>query len=275
MFLKKNKEKIALIAGDGNLPFQIIKELEKNKQDFVVIALQGFANADDFAKYETYVYYMGSMKRIITKLHSLKVKRIVFAGSVKKPSLSDIKLDSISYKILCKAIVQGFGDDRLLRLVMKELEKHNFKVVSSSEICPELLVSKGKMGKVKIHHYDKKNIQKGIKVLKATADLDIGQSVIIDQGSVLGLEAIEGTEDLIKRCKKLRISSKKAGVLVKMKKIKQSEKVDMPTVGINTLKQLEQSGFAGIAIEAGGVQVVNKEKFIETADELGLFIEIF
>jgi len=270
--MKKNK--IAIIAGGGDLPLQIIKQLKKDKKDFVVVAIKGIANANDYAKYETYSFYIGQIKKVLTTLKKLSVKEIVFAGNVKRPSIFDIRLDALSYKVLLKAATHGLGDDALLRMVMKEFEKIGAKIVGAHELCPNLIIKKGVLGKVKVGKKDDHNIARGIKVLQATANLDMGQSIVIDQGVVIGIEAVEGTTELISRCGKHKLSEK-GGVLVKMKKTSQSEKVDMPTIGVDTVKQVADAGLSGIAIEAGNVLVVDKDAVIKKANELKVFVKVF
>ena len=272
--MKKTKNKIAIIAGRGGLPLQLINQFKKDKREFVIIALKGAVDVNDYAEYETYFFYPGQAKKVLTLLKKEKVKELVFAGGLKRPSIWDVRLDVISYKILLKSVMQGLGDDGLLRLVMAEVENVGVKIVGAHEICPNLTFSKGILGKIKPSKQDEVNIKKGSEVLKAMADLDIGQSIIVDSGVVVGVEAIEGTEELIKRCGHHKLSEK-GGVLVKMKKTHQTDKVDMPTVGIKTIEQISEAGFAGIAIEAGNVLVVDQKEVIKKANELKIFVKAF
>jgi DUF1009 family protein len=268
------KDKIAVIAGNGELPKKVINKLKKDNKEFIVISLLGAVNINDYADYENYSFYPGQMKKILSKLKECKVNKVVLAGGLKRPSIFDVRLDSLSYKILAKAVMQGLGDDALLRLIMKEIDKVGATVVGAHEICPSLTMNKGVLGKVKPSKKDSSNIDRGIKVLQATADLDIGQSIVIDEGVVIGIEAVEGTEELIKRCGKHKLSEK-GGVLVKMKKSSQSDKVDMPTIGVKTIEQVYEAGFSGIAIESGNVLVINQDELIKKANELKIFIKAF
>ena len=121
------------------------------------------------------------------------------------------------------------------------------------------------------HKYALVDIKRGFEVAKGIGGLDIGQSVIVQQGMVIGVEAIEGTDALIKRCKDLQRKGKK-GVLVKVKKPAQEERIDLPTVGIETVKNAFASGLRGIAIEAGATLVVDTPNVIKELDKNKMFM---
>jgi hypothetical protein len=271
------KDKYALIAGGSNLPLQIIKQLIKDKKDFVVFALKDYSDLQEINKLTKNVTLIeiGQTKKTIKKLQALQINKLIFAGSVKKPSITSLKLDSITLKFLLKIAIKGSGDDQLFKALIDFLKPYGFDIVSTKDICPSLFLNTGIVTKTKPNKIQDTDIEKGIKILKETSHLDIGQAIIIEEGSVLGLEAIEGTEALITRCKNLKLNKKTSGVLIKQAKKGQTEKIDLPTVGIKTIQILHKNNFAGIAIEAKSVQVIDKDAVIKEANKLKIFIKSF
>ncbi len=112
----------------------------------------------------------------------------------------------------------------------------------------------------------------GVSAIKKFSDFDVGQSLVIAQKQIIAVEALEGTDAMIQRCKKLAVDYKNKAILVKMKKRNQSKKADLPTISVATVQNCAESGLCGIAIQAGSTLVLEKELLIKTADDLGLFI---
>jgi DUF1009 family protein len=169
--------------------------------------------------------------------------------------------------------VRNKGDDGLLSSVIKYLESEKIKVISPDEILCNLKTDPGIVTRANPSEESLSDIDKGINLLNHMSAIDIGQAIVIQQGLVLGIEAIEGTEELIARTGKLRRDqSKSGGVLVKIAKLQQSERVDLPTIGPDTIDQLHKSGFVGIAIEAERSLILAKTETIKRANDLGIFI---
>jgi DUF1009 family protein len=115
------------------------------------------------------------------------------------------------------------------------------------------------------------DIETGARIARAIGALDIGQSVIVQNGLIIGVEAIEGTDGLITRCASLKVEEK-GGVLVKVKKPQQERRVDLPTIGVETVERIAQMGFAGVAVEAGASLILNRREVARRADALGVFV---
>ena len=113
--------------------------------------------------------------------------------------------------------------------------------------------------------------RRGARIARGIGALDIGQAVIVHNHQILGVEAIEGTDALIERCANLR-SDERGGVLVKVKKPQQERRVDLPTIGVETVQRMAQGGFSGIAVEAGASLIVNRKEVARAADLLGVFV---
>jgi DUF1009 family protein len=262
---------LGLIAGSGNLPLQILKKCNEEKIKLFVVMIKGFANPIDYIEYENITITMGQIGKTMSFLKKNNVKNILFAGAVKKPNLKDIIPDIKGFFLLLRLLKNKIrGDDKILRDVISFAEENGFNIIPVNDFL-NIEIKKGNINSIKFiekYHID---IEYGIKILKQIGELDIGQSVIIQNGIVLGIECIEGTQLLIERCKKLKYVKGRKPILVKMKKINQTNKADLPSIGIDTIKQLIESGFAGIAIDSNGI-IIEEKKTIDFANENNIFI---
>lgn len=265
--------KLGIIAAGGAIPSMVIEECRKQNRPFAVIALEGITDdallvniPDKYKKLR-----LGDCAKGIDFFRKEEVKEVMFIGSLRRPSFKEIHLDFWALKILAKCGASIFGDDSLLSVIVKALEHEGFKVVGVHQVLPEILSKEGVYGKYKPDNDALVDIKRGFEVAKGIGGLDIGQSVIVQQGMVIGVEAIEGTDALIKRCKDLQRKGKK-GVLVKVKKPAQEERIDLPTVGIETVKNAFASGLRGIAIEAGATLVVDTPNVIKELDKNKMFM---
>lgn len=269
-----SKHCTAVIAGSGELPFLVISHLKKNQTKFVVICLEGNASSE-LAKGTKHIFIgLGQVGKAITFLKQNQVKEIVFVGKVRRPSLTTIKLDAKGLSFLGKLSIQIFkgGDNKILSYVVNLLEDLGFKIIGPEKLIPELLAPSGVLGKIKPSNQDYKDIHAGKEILIALGSSDIGQAVVVENGYVLGIEAAEGTNNLISRCRKLKKEKKRAGVLVKMKKTKQEVRIDLPCIGIKTLLQAHKAGLKGVAIESESSLIINLNAVIKKANELKLFL---
>ena len=155
--------------------------------------------------------------------------------------------------------------------IMKVVEGAGYSVLSPGVLVPKLLTPLGVLGSKKPAERDYEDISLGKKVLESLGKFDVGQAVIVENFNVLGIEGAEGTDELILRCAKLK-REKRRGVLVKMKKICQSGKVDLPVIGIQTVENVYKSGFKGIALEATASLIVEIEKVVKLANKYKIVI---
>jgi DUF1009 family protein len=145
------------------------------------------------------------------------------------------------------------------------------RVVGAEEIVQDLLTPEGLIGKTRPDKQAQADIAFGAKIAVSIGELDIGQAVVVQKQHVLGVEALEGTEKLIARCAELQFDNAGA-VLVKVKKPQQERRVDLPTIGPATIEQLARAGMAGVAIEAGGSLLINRQEVARLADLHGIFV---
>ena len=274
---KHNKHKnycTAIVAGAGELPFLLISHLKQSQKIFVVLCLEGNASSELSKGTEHIFIGLGEIGKALAFLKQNKVKEIVFAGKVKRPYLSSLKLDMKGLSLLGKLGIGIFkgGDNKILSHIVNLLEDQGFKVIGPEKLIPNLLTHSGVLGKIKPSKQDYKDIYVGKEILVVLGSSDVGQAVIVENGYVLGVEAAEGTDNLISRCGKLKKEKKRTGVLVKMKKTDQEARVDLPAIGTKTLLKVHKAGFKGIAVESGSSLIININAVIKKANELKLFL---
>lgn len=267
-------DKIGLIAGSGNLPLLIIEECSKKGIKPYVVLIKDFAKEEDYKHLNNITINFGNVGKALSFFKKNKVKHVVFAGAVKKPDLKTIWPDLKGFSLLLKILkCKIFGDNAILQTIINFLEQENFEVLPVDSILDNVKISEGKAGKVDLPNSDyQTDIDLGVKVLKQISDLDIGQSVVIQNGMVIGIECIEGTQELINRCGAIKYNTGRKPILVKIKKTNQTKKADLPSIGEETVKQVKNAGFAGIAVDFENTLIINKEETIKQADKSGLFI---
>lgn len=270
--MAEQKRKLGIVAGGGALPGSLIEACRKEGRPFFVLALKGHADPALLPKDIPMKWMrMGAVGFGFAEMKRQGAQDIVLIGNVRRPTLMELRPDLRGLKFFAKAGVKALGDDGLLRAVIKEIEADGFKIVGADTLVPSLLAGNGIFGKVHPNKEDMEDIQKGIKTVQILGAADVGQAVIVQQGIVLSVEAIEGTAALIKRTSALKRAGG-GGVLVKMAKPKQERRVDLPTIGPQTVKGIYEAGLKGIAVEAGAVLMADAQMCVKLADELGIFI---
>lgn len=263
--------KLGIIAGGGDLPRMVIDACRNNDRDFHVFALEGQAD-DAIVEGVSHDWYrLGAGGAALKRAHELKIREFVLAGSVRRPSFASLRPDMKTLAFIMRIGSKGFGDDGILRRVVDAIEEEGFKVIGPDSLLDEMTVGAGPLGKQAPDEAGEADIERGRAVLKAMSAADIGQAVIVQQGMVLGVEAIEGTDALIDRCAALRREGP-GGVLVKLPKQGQERRTDLPTIGPETVQRAIAAGLSGIAIAAGATIVISREAVVAAADEAGIFL---
>ncbi len=266
-----NIKKLGIIAGGGEIPSQVVACCQKQGIPFFVIALEPHASKDLVEGVPHVWARLGKAGFILKQLKKENVTDIVLIGSVKRPTFGEVRPDWGGIKIIANIMKRALGDDGLLRLVVKEIEKKGFNVVGVDDFLPELLAPSGIYGKVKPSKQDMIDIDRGIEIVKELGRLDVGQGAVIQEGIVLAIEAVEGTDAMLHRAGEIKRKGK-GPVFIKLKKVNQDGRIDLPTIGKNTIATLIKYGFSGVAIGAGEVLIVNKDEVVKEADKHGIFI---
>ena len=263
--------KLGIICGGGALPQALIEACVAKNIPYFAVALEGQCNLSVFDGGEYITARLGQAGKIIKTLKREGVGDLVMIGHVKRPSLKDLKPDLKTAEFFAKEGARVLGDDGLLVALRRFLQKEGFVLHGVQDYMPELLTPRGTLTKVKPTKNDENDIARGIDVIRAMGALDIGQAVVIQDGFVLGVEAAEGTDALIKRCTDLKRKGK-APVLVKLSKPGQDGDLDLPTIGPNTIENVIAAGFAGVAVHAGQSFMFDQSKSIDNADKAKIFI---
>ncbi|WP_085908206.1 LpxI family protein [Kiloniella majae] len=263
--------KLGILAGGGELPRRLIKLCQDTGRDFYVIAFKGQTDSKTVADVDHLWSRLGAAGEIISRLKEEQVTDLVMIGPVKRPSMAELRPDWRALQFFAKIGAKSLGDDSLLTSVVSALETEGFNLLGVDDILHDLLATKETYGKFSPDDQAQADIMRGVEVGRMMGLADVGQSVVVQQGLVLGVEAIEGTDALINRCADLKRDAA-GGVLVKLKKPQQERRADLPTIGVETVKRAIKAGLRGIAIEAGGALVVDRDAVVELADESGLFL---
>jgi hypothetical protein len=271
-----NDSCLAVIAGSGKLPSLLISYLKQSNRSFVVIGLDGNASPS-IARGTNHIFVrLGELGKALAFLKQNQVKELVFAGKLQRPSLASIKPDMKGIAFLGKLglgiLKSGAGDDKILSQLIKLLEGQGFKVIGPEKLLPSLLTPPGVLSKLKPTKQDLQDIKLGKSVLSAISPSDVGQAVIVENSYVLGIEAAEGTDNLILRCGKLRKEKTRSGILIKMKKAGQETRIDLPSIGVQTIESAHKAGLKGLALEAKHSLIIDLDAVIKRANELKLFL---
>lgn len=264
-------QKIGMLAGDGGLPLEIIKKCRGKGIEIYVACLVPFASEENYGSVPHVMARMGEVGKMMKFFKAHGVVDIVLAGGIKRPGLKELIPDFEAVKMLAKIALTKQSDDGLLRGVIREIELRGFHIVGIEQVMPELLFHQGVYGRVKPNADDMDDIRRGIEIAKALGAVDVGQAVVIQEGRVLAVEAVEGTDMMLARAETL----KKPGnppIMVKIMKSGQDRRVDVPTIGMHTIEQLKKYGMGGVAVEAGGILIVEREAVIAAADAAKIFI---
>lgn len=263
--------KLGIVAGGGQLPRLLIDACRAKGRDFFVLGLKGQADPATVESAPHAWIRIGAAGKGFSILRDQGVKDIVMAGHLRRPSLTDLRPDMRVIRFFARLGRVGIGDDGLLRAVIDELEGEGFNVVGADELLPSLTAEEGPIG---VHCPDaqaESDIARGVDVLAALGGVDVGQAVVVQQGIVLAVEAVEGTDAMIDRSAGLQRDGT-GGVLVKLSKPGQDTRVDLPTIGPATVERAIAAGLRGIAIEAGATIVIDRASMVERADRAGLFL---
>lgn len=258
--------RIGIVAGNGQLPIMLAKSYQ-NIGSEVFIALIDQENSLDYSSFNVKIFNIGRVGDAIEFFKSNDISQIIIIGGVRRPNFFTLRVDKIGGLLLAKIMKSKFlGDDKLLRIVAEFLENYGFALLSPKEILlSNCAAKKGILTDKSPSSEDIQNINIGIMEARKLGNEDLGQAVIV-RGNLVEKEDENGTDYLIDN------SRLEGGVLVKTMKPEQDERLDIPTIGEETIKNVAKKGLNGIAIEAGRVIVVDIEKVIKLANDLGIFL---
>ena len=261
---------IGLFLGEKQLPIEIIKKLKKKKIKYFIFDL---TKNNKFKKYkDCFFISIGKFGKILDLIKSKKCKKIIFAGNITKPRISKLKLDLKGIYYFPR-ILKAFklGDAAILKELIKILAEHKIKVIKLNFFNPELTMSKGNYTSIKPNKLETLDIKKGIKYLDKFNAYNHTQGLVVRQGHLVAKETYAGTQKMLQNLKKVKNTN---GILIKFPKKKQDLRADLPTIGLDTLKDCKKSKIKGIVLKSNQNIILDKNKCIGFANKNKIFIDI-
>ena len=261
---------IGLFLGGKNLPLEILKKIKKKKKKYFIIDL---TKNNNFKKDKnSYFISIGKFGKILEIIKGKKCNRVLFAGVIEKPKISSLKLDLKGIYYIPRIIQAGkLGDAAILKELIKILDEHKIKVIKLNFFNPELTLSKGNYAKLKPSKFETLDIKKAINYLNKLNAHNHTQGIVLRNSRVIAKETSNGTKKMLQTIKKLKISG---GMLVKFPKKKQDLRADLPTVGLETLKDCKKVGIKGIVLKSKENIILDKNKCISFANNNKMFITV-
>jgi DUF1009 family protein len=241
-------------------------------REVFVVGLEGFADPVILAPWPHEFLRIGAAGRILAALRAHGCRDLVLIGTVWRPSMLDLRPDAEGVRVLARIGRAAFaGDDGLLAAVVRVLGEEGFRILGVHEVLNEVLGPAGLLSRVEPDALAMADVRRGIAVLDALGRVDVGQGCVVQQGMVLAVEAAEGTDAMLARCAGLARPGP-GGVLVKLVKSGQERRADMPTIGPATIAAAASAGLRGVAFEAGGTILAEREETVAATDMAGLFL---
>ena len=260
---------IGLIFGETHFPKEILKKVKKRRIKYLIIDLtkRRIFKRDKYS----YSVSIGQLGKIIKILKKNNCKKVLFAGKVKKPRFSKLRLDFKGIYYMRRIISSSkLGDVAILKEIIKILKQERISTIDSLTFNPELTLKKGNYSRTKPNKENKIDINKAITTLNRLGKYNFSQGVVVRNRKVVAIEGRGGTEKMLKKCKSKKFRNR--GVLVKFPKRKQDLRIDLPTVGLRTLIQCQSAGLKGIVLKSKKNIFLERKKCISFANKNKMFI---
>ncbi len=265
-----NPESVGLIAGNGQFPILFAKAAKEQGLKVIAVAMEGETESaiTDHADICLFVK-VGQLGRMIKFFQKHSVTKAAMAGGVRKTRLFEgARPDLTAFKLLARSALRK--DDGMLRAIAREFENKGITIIDSTAYMPECLAPAGLLTNQPISDDTQTQLDYGYDVARKIGELDIGQTVVVKDGAVVALEAIEGTDACIARAGEL--TKRSGAVLVKVAKPNQDMRFDVPAIGLTTIENLAKAGIKVLGVEAQRTLFLEPQKIIERANELGVTI---
>ena len=250
---------IGLFLGEKKLPIEIIKKLNKRKIKYFIIDL---TKNNNFKNYKnSFFINIGKFGKILKLIKSKNCKKVIFAGNITKPKISKLKLDLKGIYYIPRILkASKLGDAAILKELIKILNEHKIQVIKLNFFNPELSLLKGNYTKVKPTRLESLEITKGINYLNKLNAHNHTQGLVMRNGDIASKETYLGTQKMLQKLKKLK---KINGVLIKFPKKKQDLRADLPTIGLDTLKDCKKANLKGVVLKSKENIVLEKKKMFD------------
>jgi len=269
---------LAIICGGGAFPYAVADAVVLRGRRVVLFPLRGWAAPAEVGRFPHHWIAVGQLGRFVRLARSEGCHDLVCIGSLVRPAISKIRLDLTTLRILPR-LIRGFrgGDDHLLSTIGGIFEHHGFRLLGAHDVAPQILVPAGVIGRSRPCATDRDDIARGLAILNAIGQFDVGQAVVVANRHCLAVEGIEGTDAMLARVADLRETGRigvatGTGVLIKAPKTGQDRRFDLPSIGPQTIEGAVRAGLAGVAVSAGGTIAAEMDRLIALADRIGIFV---
>jgi DUF1009 family protein len=269
--------RLGIIAGGGELPRQIVGE-RRSKGLFTSVVRIGGSTDDTLGSDSEVELGIGRIGHVVSHFKKDRCTSVCFAGYVKRPNLQTLNLDMKGVALLPRVLVAARqGDGALLAVMVTFMEENGFSVVAPEQQLSDAIPTAGPLGSVAVPVEAEADLEKASRIARIIGANDIGQGAIVCDGLVLAVEAQEGTDAMLARVTELPSHLRgtqegRRGVLFKAPMSHQDRRIDLPTLGVETVLLAAKAGLAGIGIEAGGAILLNRNEMVSLADRMGLFL---
>ena len=261
---------IGLFFGSTDFPKKILEKIKKKKKKYFIIDL----TKNNYFKKDKKSFFvsLGKFGQILKLIKEKKCKNVLFAGKIDKPKISKLKLDLTGIYYLPR-IIKAFklGDAAILKELIKILNENKIRVIKSNFFNPELTISRGCLSKTKPSKFDLISIKKGVKSLNSLNAHNHVQGLVIRNNIIIIKENLKGTKKMLQSISRTKDSG---GILIKFPKKKQDLRADLPTIGLDTLKDCKKSNLKGIVLKSNQNIFMDRKKCISFANRNKIFIEI-
>ena len=259
---------IGLFLGDTDFSEIVLKKIKKQKIKYFIIDIS--KNNKFNRDKNSFRISIGRFGTIINLIKQKKCKKVLFAGKIAKPNFTSLRLDLKGIYYMPSVIrAAKIGDAAIIKSIIKILNDEGIKVISSIFFNPELSLKKGNYSKIKPNKQDINSIQKGKFFFNKTKSLDHIQALVVKGDKILAKEGKEGTRNMLSKLKK-----KSDGILIKLPKKKQDLRMDLPTIGLQTFKDIKKHGLTGVVLQSKKNIFLDKAECIKFANQNKIFINV-
>ena len=259
---------IGLFLGDTVFSDIVLNRIKKLKKKYFII---DFSKNSKFKKnIKSHRISIGKFGKILNLIKEKNSKKVLFAGKIAKPKFSSLRLDLKGIYYMPGVIKAAKkGDAAIIKSIIKILNKEGIKVISSISFNPELALKSGNYTKLKPNSRDLLSIKRGVKYFNKLNELDHVQALIVNDGKIIAKEGRGGTRKML-----IKLKKKTQGILIKFPKKKQDLRMDLPTIGLQTIKDCKKYGLKGIVLKSKKNIILDKVKCIQFANKNRIFIKI-
>ena len=269
---------LGILACAGSLPTEIAEAALSAGRKVHIVGIEGFAEPE-IAAYSHKVVNIGQVGGMLSSLRQAGCRQLIIAGALRRPNLLKVRVDHGFFRAIRTALsLTRGGDDSVLRRVVRFFEREGFEVVGVDQVAPHLLAAAGTLGRIEPSPASARAISRAAALLRSLGAFDVGQGAVATEERIIAIEGVRGTDEMLAQIQAAQSDGRggalptTGAVLVKMPKPGQEMRVDLPAIGPRTIERAHACGLAGIVVAAGRALVIERDRMIAMADELGLFV---